>query len=1240
MAAAQVVRLGIFIWLFLFTLPGLAETVLLEKGVDRYPLGLKMDIWEDARGTGTIEEVSSRKWLDKFKPCKEAFPDFGFTSSVIWIRLEIDNRHPSHDWYLELGEPWLDEVAVFQEVSGRRFTAKHMGSVYPFAQRDIPYATFVFPLTLSGNGPETLFIRLATNSKMRITAVLRTPDRFLQDTDKLRFGLGLYFGIMLVMVLYNFFLFLSVRDVSYLYYVLYTASMTLYLLVHRGFAYQYLWPESPQLQARSIYAVLGFSLFSCCLFTHSFLQTVQRTPILHKVLWVQAGAAFLLIVFGVLEWNAMSFQVAIVLGTSMPLVLFIGGFLCWRKGSRPALYFLFAWSLLLLGAFVFTLRNMGVLGESLFTEYGMYLGSAAETILLSLGLADRINALEREHVERIRRIDRLKDQFLANTSHELRTPLVGIIGLAESLKEGAAGRLPAKARDILKMVISSGHRLHHLVNDILDFSKLKNSALKLNFSKVDPHALTEVVLTICRPLTGGRDLKLINDIPLDSPSVKADENRFQQILYNLIGNAIKFTEIGSIRISTRLENQMLAILVTDSGMGIAEEDHDRIFDFFEQADLDSSVVGTGIGLAVTRQLVELHGGEIKVTSKIGEGSCFSFTLPLHEGETEKVKLPTVKAEAHFSETKEDLLAETLPPMVLGRQGASHPSDFHILIVDDEHINRQVLINYLSISGFKTTEAINGPRALQLIETQGPFDMVILDVLMPKMSGLEVCKAIRLEHPPHELPVILLTALDRKNDLAAGFEAGAVDYLTKPTTRVELLARVKNHLDLLIAYRTLESRVAARTRELEDRYKALRETTLLLKGKHLELELLDGMVDTLERDASVNEIARCLLNQGIMLMPRSHRGMFLSWDESQCVFEVKELIGFDSASFSSVRLSRAGLMSAFSGNREELGKGVFLIKNLDSGVFGNPMPRQILVMEIELGGHLIGFLLWDFKKDEQSIPVEVIGPLTRFRRHGASVLGRASALLQARAREEKTNREYAFAQSLQKVLLPDAKKLRTTFRSHFVLHRSCDQLSGDGYWLGQAEDSRILALLGGSVSGPGSLLLSIMAINILCRSIQEGEDRPQALVSKVYEGLAQFGSSDFPLDIGVCRMKTEGQSVDFCGIGIDLFGVHQQENRFRGFHQKGDNRINGSNPAMTVHSLSFNTGDFMYLATPSLLNITNPDQQKFGVHRLQALLETVAHRGMDVQKERLLEALSNFQGYGARTSNITLLGIGF
>lgn len=401
---------------------------------------------------------------------------------------------------------------------------------------------------------------------------------------------------------------------------------------------------------------------------------------------------------------------------------------------------------------------------------------------------------ERTIVTRLKQVDALKDQFLANTSHELRTPLSGIIGLSESLKDGAAGKLTPKAIEDLEMISNSGKRLSHLVNDILDFSKLKNQDLVLSSRAIDVYAVTDVVLKLSKPLLQGKKLNLINTIPKDVVLVEADENRLQQILYNLIGNAIKFTETGKVEIKAVEKGDMLAISIADTGIGIPKDKFQNIFKSFEQADgsIQREYGGTGLGLSVSKQLVELHGGTVHVDSEVGAGSTFTFTLPISD--------KTRKDLAEQNNLTEDRIPELQPDIkksnvVSQEKSQSKIGIAKVLIVDDEPVNRRVLENHLAVGGYNTISAKNGHEALELLENGEEFNIVLLDVMMPGMSGYEVCEHIRKKYLFSELPIVLLTAKNRVRDLVAGFNVGANDYLTKPFSKNELLARIKAHLDM-------------------------------------------------------------------------------------------------------------------------------------------------------------------------------------------------------------------------------------------------------------------------------------------------------------------------------------------------------------------------------------------------------------------------------------------------------------
>jgi two-component system sensor histidine kinase ChiS len=414
-----------------------------------------------------------------------------------------------------------------------------------------------------------------------------------------------------------------------------------------------------------------------------------------------------------------------------------------------------------------------------------------------LALQEQELAREREVNERLRQVDKLKDEFLANTSHELRTPLHGIIGLAESLLDTPATAAPEKTRDNLAMMIASGKRLASLVNDLLDFSKLKRQDLTLQKQPLDIRVLVDLILKFCEPLLTGKKLALKNEIAAEIPAVDGDENRLQQILHNLIGNAIKFTHAGAVTISARRNNGWVEVAVADTGIGIATEKFDSIFQSFEQ--VDASIAreygGTGLGLAITKQLVELHGGKIWVASEIGKGSTFTFSLPISQD-----KPATQKKENALAHVREAEAISAAPTSAF----ALHPSPiaatpqnaaFKILVVDDEPVNQRVLANHLSQVNYAFKQAFNGEEALRYFDAGEKFDLVLLDVMMPKMSGYEVCQRLRQKYLPAELPVIMVTAKNQVQDLLEGLSSGANDYLAKPFSKDELLARMKTHLNL-------------------------------------------------------------------------------------------------------------------------------------------------------------------------------------------------------------------------------------------------------------------------------------------------------------------------------------------------------------------------------------------------------------------------------------------------------------
>ncbi|MEM6703113.1 MAG: diguanylate cyclase [Acidobacteriota bacterium] len=421
------------------------------------------------------------------------------------------------------------------------------------------------------------------------------------------------------------------------------------------------------------------------------------------------------------------------------------------------------------------------------TPLGFLFFLLSQTIAMARSVATAFGNVE--HLsQRLLSLDRLKDEFLANTSHELRTPLHGMVGVADSLRRGAEGPLGSPVRRQLGMIVDSGNRLARLVDDILDLSSMRASELKIEPTLCSVPASVEVVCTLLRPIAEEKGIQLRNQVPPNFAGVHADEARLHQILHNLIGNAIKFTDHGDVTVTAKEGRRNARIEVTDTGIGMTREEQRYVFEPFEQArgSENRPHSGTGLGLAIARQLAELHGGRITCSSVIGAGSTFTLQLPLsHDG-----LLPQpVSPDSIRGENVGDGEAVLAPPEVEPQAGKNQGAT--VLVVDDDPVNRTVLVNYLATDGYKVLVASSGSEALELMAKQP--DVVVLDVMMPRISGIDVCKKLRKRYPANELPILFLTAKTRPGDVVSGLAAGANDYISKPVNREEFLARVETHI---------------------------------------------------------------------------------------------------------------------------------------------------------------------------------------------------------------------------------------------------------------------------------------------------------------------------------------------------------------------------------------------------------------------------------------------------------------
>lgn len=452
-----------------------------------------------------------------------------------------------------------------------------------------------------------------------------------------------------------------------------------------------------------------------------------------------------------------------------------------RDQKQEAIFLVFGTSVLVPIVINDILSGLGLINTSELGALGMLFFLVTMSMILSKRYSQASVMIRKQNLK-LQRLNKVKDHFLANTSHELRTPLHAITGISESLLETC--RHHDKSGSISKnisLIHSSAQYLANLVNDILDTTILKYQKLKMSPVSLNLYPIVQGILDFHIPAIRKRELELVNKVPTDAPTILADELRLRQILQNLLSNAIKFTTEGTIEIEAKQEGKLLAITVRDTGIGIENKYLETIFQAFEQINPNrgGKKQGTGLGLYITKKLIKLHEGTITVESKPGQGSAFTFTLPLSNQPAKNGPVCFSNAITNFDEKKS---------MVNLQNGMEHSPRWNILVVDDDPINLHVVCEFLTGGEYHPIPCASGEEALKEVERKTP-DLVLLDVMMPGIDGFEICKIIRKKHTSDQLPIIFLTACNDAARLIQGYDVGGDDYLTKPFPKTKLIASI-------------------------------------------------------------------------------------------------------------------------------------------------------------------------------------------------------------------------------------------------------------------------------------------------------------------------------------------------------------------------------------------------------------------------------------------------------------------
>lgn len=766
----------------------LVGAVTFDEHIRALPLGQSMYVFEDVRGDASIDDIASPAVQGSFRLHDKPVLNAGYSRSVFWLRLDLEYRpeqaQGDRNWLLELAYPPLDHLELYlPDEDGSFALAQRTGDALPFDSRQIRQNNYLFELNLEPGQAKRVYLRLESQGSIQAPLTLWAPNAYLEQQPGRIYVLGIIYGVLLVMLVYNLFIFVSVRDTSYLYYILYIASFGLYQVSVNGAGIEYFWPDSPWWANAATPFLIGAAALFGCQFARSFLHTAEHSPWVDRLLLLLMVCGVVVMLLALSVSYATALRLATYLALLFTVVIFAAGILAWLRGMRVARYFIFAWSAFLAGGIVNTLMVLGYLPNVFLTMYASQIGSALEVGLLSLALADRINAMKEERTrilqEAGRKLEalnqeladsnRFKDEFLATVTHELRTPMNGVIGSLELMQ---TVKMDVELEQYQKTAAASARDMMRMVNDILALTELQAGKLYPRHEAFSLRGLFDGLRAHYAPRAEDKGLRFTLELEDSLPDIlEGDAAKLAQALGYLLDNAIKFTNEGGVtlqvgRTGNPGNNLPLSVVVSDTGIGFAQSEGD-LYQRFHQ--LDGSMTrkygGLGIGLAICRQLVDLLGGSLSHESQPGVGSRFRLNVPLTLPEQQPAPA---------------LRSQRLSSGVALRQA----QQCTVLIVEDNAINQLVTRGMLLKLGYRVRTADNGAEALELLRGE-TVDAVLLDCQMPVMDGFATCRAIRALPGCAELPVLAITAHSHSGDRERCLAAGMSDYLAKPVKFEEL-----------------------------------------------------------------------------------------------------------------------------------------------------------------------------------------------------------------------------------------------------------------------------------------------------------------------------------------------------------------------------------------------------------------------------------------------------------------------
>jgi signal transduction histidine kinase len=655
-------RTLIFLTLLCAGLQSYAQSVnLLSDPTKHYRLDQHVEVYIDHTNSLEIHQITSPTFSSKFAKCDKL--SFGYLKDAIWIRVKSRNISENSIWYLEIPAPFIEYVDFYQLDNKNQWALTAAGYYRSQKLREVPHTGHVLPLEFSNDGISTVYIRITGQSPKTFPIFIMVKESFIEKTRWEDLGYGVFFGILIVMFFFNFFIYLILKQNNYILYIC-TIVCTFFIFVSAsGYAGRFLWPETPELNFYAGRLTLGFLTVFLSIFTIRFLQVKHYSKIMYYLLVtlvVLAPIAMILMGLNILSSagnNLISISIIVYVTT---------GIVCRIKGNRIANFFIAAWIIYFIGGLLLTLRNNGFFDFNFWTTHFVEIGAALETMIIAFGLAYQYRVLRKEKEEaqslalklqlettekleekvseRTEQLSRTNselqqvllrnqsqtkiieeknaelDAFFYRISHDLKGPVSSLLGLFNIAKMDVSDKT---ALDYFDKQSKQVERLDNVINGLINLTKL--NADDIHKVPIDFSKLVDECIASFQSHSNFKSLTFKKDI--ERIQYNSEWSLINAILQNLIENGIKYAGRNEpfVKIEVKLVDLQVIIQVSDNGQGISPEHHARIFDMFYRATEQST--GSGLGLYILKRSVDKLGGIIEVVSQPGKGSTFKVTLP-------------------------------------------------------------------------------------------------------------------------------------------------------------------------------------------------------------------------------------------------------------------------------------------------------------------------------------------------------------------------------------------------------------------------------------------------------------------------------------------------------------------------------------------------------------------------------------------------------------------------------------